>query len=62
MESGGIPGKVNVSRKTYERVYKKYDFEDEREIEVLFVFFQSLKVEHLSLLCTCLLSVHVPSL
>ena len=34
MESGGVPGRVQVSRKTYEKIFKKYDFEEEREVEI----------------------------
>jgi len=34
MESNGVPDRVRISRTTYERVYRLYDFEDEREIKV----------------------------
>ena len=33
MESTGIPGRIHISRSTYERIYDLYEFE-ERSIEV----------------------------
>ena len=34
MESTGIPGRVQISRSTYERVHDLFEFEERHDIEV----------------------------